>query len=800
MPRAGQPSDLQEIPQEAAQASQSADLEEGNRAAAQAGKVSAKTAGASAQDQANGAADQGQNGLVDGPVLDDETASLIDQIDGIEGLEAAQAGGMRPVDGVPGQNGPEFSALNPEDQKLIDELAGDAAITDSLGANEPGPSPLGFGEELKARITAGLGRNPEEEKSLLAKALGPGFEVEFKGKELYFRKKGSKQSFPLDRAAFTGGMRELVMDLVGDTSGMALETGVGVGVTAAGAAVGGPAGAAAAVIPASALQVAARDAAIRALGGEASANIPQELALNTGLNAASLGLGAILKGVGKATLGALRETLEKAPMKRVEQLAKIRFETENLASEIGRKQLTSAESGEVIHDAIQGLNKSLDDKVSLVKRDIVSRAGEAPYAANRYAAKLGQILENIGVSKEEQAQLRDPKIRSELVQRLRDSKALGGDTGAEFADEVIEQKLRLEKKGGLQAQEMFNLLDYWKQPAGYKQGAKVEYPSAVQALSRQVRTELAQDRNDMTLKLFANDPDKGAFITNAMKDYAGKIDTIKQFRDLFRTSRKNSERFMSSIVKPKNSGQIRELKGLLGEDSTEWGLVKAEWMDNVLKKSIEAQTGVVKGNAVQTELARYGDDVVDEMLKPDQRKALEFLAKRAEKIAYLDILGDKQAEQFLKDTAAVAIAKYKQPSIIVRTLWQLTRSNAEAAKYLADDGLMQLAMTMKDPVEQRSLIKVIDSFQKLMASTDVYSSKSGKNALELKQFEQKLKDPKIQKMLEQDPGYRKTVEQIREQLMSKQAPRPVAPGAPALGSSQAVQGFLNEGQRPKEAP
>lgn len=659
------------------------------------------------------------------------------------------------------------------------------------GTPEAEQRPLGFRQEMAARAIQNLGRNPAEQKSLLQKALGKDFEVKSRGDELFFRKRGSKKFFPIDREGMFTSLREFIADALPDISGELLETGVAVGTEVGavksgavaggtlGLAAGGPAGGFAgaalgsgagfvAGIPASAAaSVAAREGAIRYFEGETSTDLKDEFVLNTGINAATLGTGMVLKRGVKRGLAALQEILESQPKVRVQELAEIRQSFEQVRSDVGLPEVSPAKGGQQIYDSVVALNNRLDKKVGLVKEQAIAAAGERRFPTERYAQKLSQILESVGITKEQQQFLAFSRegidveklpdeiknvlnnralAKRQLLGKLREAKVFGSDTGADFVDEALTQLGKVNQSGGLKAKEMFDLLDYWKQPAGYKPGGvKVEFPAETQALARQLRMELTGDRSALFADVFKGNPEQLAYAQAAFKEYAERIDYINKFKQVFKRQT-SAEKFTRALIAPKNSQQIKNLKFLLGSDSDEFNFVKAQWFSDVTEKAIDPVTGTVKPVQLEKSLKAYGDDVLGEMIEPKQLESLKFVANRAKQIPNLD-MSQNASQTFVKDAASVLLLNYKHPAIVVRALWFLSRGNADAAHYLANDGLLDVATSLKDPIKRTRAVKVIESFQRLLDATDVATDKAGRKYLKPMDIEQRLQDPQVQELL-----------------------------------------------------
>lgn len=698
--------------------------------------------------------------------------------------------------------------LHPEQQSLIDQIASDEAMTEVAGgAKNPsdiqvaGPdeqNPLSMGQEFKARVIGKLGRNVSEQKSLFEKALGKDFEVTTKGDELFFRKKGSKKYFPVDKEAFTGGLREMLMDTA-DLGGDALEVGGNVAgeaaSVAAGTAVGGPVGAVAGAIGgapvAAATGIALRQAAIDYFGGDSSTNLKDEMMMGTGINLATLGLGAALKSGIKGSLNIIKDVLESQPKVRLGQLAQVRKEVETVASELGStgKQSVS-ETGQEVFDAVTKQSDMLDDKMKLLREQSVIRASDKVLPADNYRQSLSEVLKKYGIDDANQSMLRNPKARAEIVGRLEKSNVPDEVIGF-LDDHVMEDLANIDKTGGITMDRIWNTADNLKRPGGYNQGGKVvQLPTQAMGLARSIRQGIAKDRDAAVETLFKGTPE-GEYLSGAIKEYSEKIDGINDFKKMFQSS-KSSERFMKGLIKsgsekmPASASALKDFKYIVGDDSTEFKNIQAVWMDDVMKKGIDPSTGIVKGKAITKYMDSFEKDFLDEMLTPMQQKALRFSADKAEKIPYLDMLtpGSQQAAQ---DYAQIAMRHFDASSATTRLLWNLFRGNADAAKYLKNEGLLEIALKMKDPEKRSMAMKTIEMFQKMLQATDVVRTKDGRNVLRKMDFDQKLKDPKAAKVMSdiQQKWMQKNGGMVPEASIT-------APGAGAFSIGQGIKDSEND--------
>lgn len=695
-------------------------------------------------------------------------------------IDAAMPAPQPDMAEAPVENTFDMSKLPLETRQLFKQVARDAALKEALNEQTQGPEmatsederPLEFGQEFKARAKMGLGRNPQEQASLLTKALGKDFEVKVNNNKVVFKKKGSRKYFPIDQEGFSSGLRELAMDIGPDISGEVLEAGLSIGTEAAGGLMAGPAGALAGIPVGAALSIKARDAAIRDFEGDVSTEFAPEFALTVGLNAATLGLGSLLKGVARKGLKPLREILEESPKNRINALAEVRQSFEELASSTGARNLTAVDRGKEVYDAITKTHDNLNAKMNLLSDEVYAKAGDQKFPVEALIKNMDEVLKReTGITAEQIPTYYNAKNRNQLINRLRESKTLGSDQGADFIDMMIKQRAFIEKSGGLTPKQMDNYYRFWREPSLLTPGKeKLPVHGDVEAaISRRMLGGLAQDRLGTVTKLFADDPSKAAYLNSIRSDYGKNIEAITDFKKIFRT-KLSTERFTDALVQPKSSEQIKTLKNLLGTDSDEFNYIKAQWLDNMMTKSIDNSTGIVKGKVLLDQLKHYGDDTVAELLSPRERATLKEIAHRAEAIPFADMLSEQGKKSLVQDVAAIS-AGYSHPAVISRLVWYLTRGNADAAQYLARDGLLKVALNTKDPLKKTKLIQVIQGFEKLLDSTDLY--KKGGKALKIRDFDEALRDPEIQRI------FQKTTQRIENTPSQMRVP-----GALSLPAAQ----------------
>lgn len=687
---------------------------------------------------------------------------------------------------------PEGTKLPDEDQKLIDEISSSEDFLAAHAQDEQGNAaldaerPIGPGREFAMRFMEGLARNPKESISLMQKALGKDFEV-FSGKtgELRFKKRGSKNSFPLDISGFGGSLQEVLGDFA-DLSGMGVDVAADTAGVVAGAAVGGPLGVGAGLVGGAALATAAREAAVRAFEGESSTDLAKEFALNTGINVATLGLGKVLKGGAKRGLDMMKEVMQTKPIERVKQLAGVRQAFEQISKDIGVGTQTPTEAAGKIADGVEQIYERLNKQVAVTREISIAKAGKSAVPVEGYAAALEKELLDNGVPAEYIGRLNDKEVRSFVTDHLKKSEIYGsGETSMPVVNKMIDDLIQIRKGGGMPMTELWNKLQFWKNPAAYESKSAAISPEPLQAVSRKLRQHLADDRDSVLMELFKDDPGNLKFVKDAITEKAQKADAIKQLKGMILRSNDTMELFADSLTKGNSAKKnIVDFKATFGSQSEEFQALRAAWMDKVYNEAVDPKLGIVKAEALTGALKKAGDTVVNEMLSPAEKFRLNFIAKRAEQIHYLDFVGDKEAAQkFVKDSAVGTISR--SPTQAVRALWQLTRGNAEAARFLANDGLLDIAANINSKQGKGFWVSVIQGFRRSLDATDVYRTKEGREIMRRINFDDKLKDPAVLEKLLGIKAPGQTLMQASGQKLPGKTG--MLPGVPAFTASEMVQ-------------
>jgi hypothetical protein len=182
-----------------------------------------------------------------------------------------------------------------------------------------------------------------------------------------------------------------------------------------------------------------------------------------------------------------------------------------------------------------------------------------------------------------------------------------------------------------------------------KQGAEVDWMLArgwKEGLSRDLRLMTKElGKNDHSVKIM-HDTLHGLqeALEGATKNAGGKapklwdevnklykslsVDLNKKFiKQLVRTvGKKNPEYLTEAVFTKGNVTNIGELKGMLGPNSNEWGLMKRWYLESVIKKATNEATQELGGISFSKQLSALGDDTLQAIYSPQEYKALKDVA------------------------------------------------------------------------------------------------------------------------------------------------------------------------------
>lgn len=669
------------------------------------------------------------------------------------------------------------AAYDQDDSELREALDLDESfdLDDPQAMLEEKKKNLPMKDEIYARIAGAIASSPEQRVSMTQRSLGDKFNVKSVGDKVKIQLKGSKKWIDIDNEGFDGGLREVVSDVFADNAEVFTEIAAGIPAEAAsigagmvagtvmggfpvGTAIGGLVGHFAIGAPAAATaSQKARELALKAYGESYEGDAGDAILLGTAGNMFGLGAGALISKGAKEGAKFIKSRLEASPKKFLENLAEIRqsFEqfvdvtlrresgalkgftkaqdetAEKLLGEKAVENLSKEEAGERFIGAVAKEDARLKDSLELLRDDVISRTGDKRFPADRFADGLKDYLGRLGATPQEIALISSgagsqagasagtlmKKMRRELMNRAERASAGGdGDAAATAVGKIFDEFEYINQKGGLTAQEMLDKAQDWKKPSGISQRTKqpVKFPNVFNKQSASVQQGLSADELDLFTDVYGQGSLKASLIQKSKNEFADKIDGIREFQDIFK-KRKNAERFTEAVITNGRPDLIYAMKEIVGENSDEFQIMKNEWLKGLYDKAIDPKTGIVKTEVFQKSLDDLGEASTKALLSQKELQTLQFLNKRAQKMPMLKD-GTAGADQASRDLIAVA-AGYKNPAAIARIIWNVTRSNADVAKTLAEGGLLKIAVQMKKPEVRGNLFEAYHLFKSMVDSS-----------------------------------------------------------------------------------
>lgn len=753
-------------------------------------------------------------------------SELISQADQIVGNGSNE--GLEPL----GASSGNFEDLTEE--QLIDSAAQDLIDFESeaQGRNSEFETSKDLVEKEKAlesarsseffsRVAVAMGEKPEQKKRLLERMLGEKFDVSVRNDQLFFKKKDAKKWFPLDNEGFRGGFSEFLKDTFADNAEVFLEATAAiaaeVGAIKSGASLGGLAGGALGGLPGAALGAAAggtagfigsipasaaageaaRTAALIALGEPfEDADQFHRFKQDTAINALALGLGTAVKKAGKAGIDFWKNMKSTSPQEALKEAARVRQSLEEIytatvGSDAVAPTVKEIESG--VRSALSRANDSISGKLSAARDEFMILSGAQRYPTEKYVTKIDEVLEKrFGVSQAELSMISaggkmGSETRADVIKRLVDNDVLGdGEAGAAFASKLLDEKQLIDQSGGLGAKELFDKLSFWKKPSGISPRTKepVRIPGEANQIASDIRSSLVEDKLGAYKTAFANDTGKLALITKAERDYADKIGLHRDLKDVFRT-KEGTENIVNALIEGK--GRVKgeglvKLQELLGAGSQEFQDVRTAWFNQMYDKAIDPKFGIVKADVIEKELARLSAEASSALMTERQKQSLKFIAKKARAIQLASPATSTRDAQLVKNAAAVMFTNYSNPGIIAKTLWTLTSSNADVAKYLNREGLLEV-ITENPSIRKKLGSKawaVMESFGALMDAARPRSvSIPGKGATEILEISEQAARQKA-------PISGKTIEKTFDRT-GQRASREIPIPAKSLAAGEAIQ-------------
>lgn len=628
-----------------------------------------------------------------------------------------------PSDATPIATTPEAAAgaTTPEDVRIAEtEVAGGIPLDDAqtIGAPQT-PRPLGALDEALVRFKTALGRNPKTQEQLLRAALPSGFEVRNESGVLYYRAPDAKKFVPLDPEGFNNSVAEAFMDIVVDGGPEILETLATVGAEATGAgigaATGGPVGAAAGFAAGSALGASAasgaRDLAASALGAEITTEEATKEAAFSGTLAAATGgafsaIRAVPAKVGRFSLDFVEEVLTQRPINRLTQYAKLQRGIEDIADSLNPAHLGKTRIGSATLNAADSiLVNELGPKVGAVKEAVLRATGPGgAIPATRTDQLVTNKLDELGLSF-------SPTTNTFLRDMGRDElpEAFATGAGAKLLDNMIQIKSRIERAGGLPANDMFRIMD--------DMGKAFEGDASkdVRSLQKRLYRAMAQDRQKSvpTILKRAGFAEEAELAESAFRDYSVAKDVVDTLKAKIRGTgadkrqRENFAAITNAVVQKDNPAFLNRLKSIIGADSKEFAMIQAHEIEKALEAARDPVTGIIEARTFKRALRAKGDEVANTLYSPAQLARLDKFADDMSKINLSDIVKSEpaRAQEFAMRGVALMQADLNARSAATRLIWQMFKNNKDMAEYLSREGMAKLAE--KAPRTERNKILAI---------------------------------------------------------------------------------------------
>lgn len=597
----------------------------------------------------------------------------------------------------------------------------------------------GEGAPVFARLMANIGKEPEVQRQLLQRTLGLDYDTKVEKDAVWFRKKGEEFFLRMDPEEWSGVgefLKDMTVDIAPDIaeslvastitaiaarSGAAVagiagtaSGGPGAGMVAAGAgyvggyAVGLPLG--------GALAAQGRSSLISALGVPNEVDLKKEAAINSLATLTGMvGMQAIRRPAA-AILDRVASALGNTKFARVAQMAKVREGIEEFSKEAGlpipsKAVAPNAALGQQVESILDMQEAKLGKQVGLVRTKAQQVAGNNALPVTKFQERAKEILTNEGVQFDPQ------KGFATLPADYAKLKPFGDESGSVLKQVVDDYNMSL-RGNGMKMNQIFNNLDFYKNEAGYQKNL----PDAANGVYQRLRGALREDRDAALMQVLPENSAERKFATTAFGEFKDNIDEVRKLQKL---ANKSPEKFADSLIAPKESGRVLQLKQVLGHDSEAFSNVKSAWYSKIVQKSVDPETGIVVGANLKKELDKYGPDVLNELMTPAQQNTIRALASRGEKIAYTDLIDNPGGNAFFKDLVRANISGVSTTEAKVRVLWSMFGSNKKVVKYLTNDGLLDLAKEIKDPQARSTTLKAAEWMAKIARVSEVKTTSKG---------------------------------------------------------------------------
>jgi len=647
---------------------------------------------------------------------------------------------------------------------------------------EPAPGDPGAG--FMARLRAGLGRTPKEQASLFEQSFGKE-NVKIRSGKIYFRKEagGRFQSVEPEDLGF---FADLFSDLA-DNSGAILEAGAAVPFEAAGAlagaaggAAGGPPGvgygAAAGVMTGAALGGVAgadlRAQAIQSAGGtlDPEVSLNQERLYGATGNVVGMGAGAVLKMGAQKVVGVLEWAAKEAPINRIKAIAEIKNAFTDLSARYrpSNRAVTASDVTDRVVGAAEHERNILNTQVELSRETVIERAGEQKFEMRRTMGTLKEMIEEQGGTFEKDGTARlsgsqpdqtfryptevqrpsslvDAQGQPLIVTETKTAsftipgdpipeplKPFGITEGGPLLDRLVSDYNRLlteGKAGGVSAKDLYDVTSFYQDSSGFEK----TFGTRATTVARKIGYAAATDRDLVAAAALRGHPQE-QLLTRAFNEYYQRTDALKKIEKTIRTQQ-NPELVAQAIVRPKRAQDIRDFKRLFGDgkswDSAEgpvWNTVKSHWIDSLVQSHTDEATGLINAPALLKKMKGYGDETLREVFEPGELGEMRKLALQASKIQTSDLKKRAGFANFGQSIASLAVYKNLLPINQARVLWNLTRSQPQAADYLMDEGFMQMVRSAPSGSARTGLAKMVSEYRSLYDTAILRTTAGGKKA------------------------------------------------------------------------
>jgi hypothetical protein len=556
-----------------------------------------------------------------------------------------------------------------------------------------------------------------------------------------WKKKGQKTYQVVDPEGFNS-FGEFVKDIT-DLTPEAIDTIASLYIEAkagaAGTALGGPglgtaAGIAAGIPLAAGAIAGARELGLRAAGIKPSANFLKEATANALMGAATLGLGTALRKPARGVVNLISDVIEQGPRsvafrssKVAESLDKV-MRTYNVHTSSMKR--VGAELGEKTESVLDAIETDLDSKIGLVKSAARNRFPTSNLQVPNFQERLRELIQGAGgkfddkgiassPAKTVKEEVEVPTIQTvfgkagekevkEGVQKGVVSRAAPpsypfGEESGETLKNLVHYYNLTKKQGGLNVDQMFGLLDTFKNE-GYREGGN----DVAKGIYRQVRGSLADDRRVTLPNLLKGTPE-GEIAESAFREYTTKIDDL---RDLLKKAEKSPEKFAKSLFQDKASIEMSKavFKGQ-NDHAFEW--MRSAWLGDLLGEAVDSKTGVVLWPKLQQAI-KGKEDMLAELYDKETVETLKKVISKAEDIPSAVLYKNPGSNPLVRSLMSTVATRGKNPGPMVATILNLFSGQREVAEWVAERGLIDIAKKIDDPNGRVAALRAAEFMKRVL--------------------------------------------------------------------------------------